>query len=65
MLQFSDSTMQLDLTKVHNDMLFSLRIYLSVFDRISALHAKRLQESKKPVTGKVIPAGPWAALDYE
>ena len=57
MLQFSDSTMQLDLTKAHNNILFSLRIYLSVCDSISALHAKWLQESKNPVTGK--------ALDYE
>ena len=65
LLHFSNSTAALDLTKLHNEMLYSLRIGLLSYDNALSLFARWAKASTNPVTGKTSPEGPWAHYNYK
>ena len=65
LLKHSNTSAMIDLTKVHNDLLFSVRVGLLSYERIILLSAQWAKEATHPITGKVTPEGPWLSFDYK
>ena len=53
-----------DLTNIHEDLLWALRVGLISYEKILSLAAMFAQEKFNPVTNKTLPAGGWSDLSY-
>lgn len=53
-----------DLTKIHNELLFSTRIALIPYEKLMDFQTKFKGEFTAEKTGENFPAGEWASLSY-
>ena len=65
LLKFLNSTAAFDLTKLHNEMLFSLRVGLLSYEKGLTLFAQWAPPKTNPISGKPSPEGPWAQYKYK
>ena len=65
LLQGSNSTILTDLTRMHDNLLFSMRLGMLVYERTINLCTKWAEEGTDPRSGKPTKPGVWSGFDYK